>query len=305
MEKTTIENSKILRNLEKVLNNSTRFDERLDSVLSEKEILDFDCNIPFPIDQKEVIAKNDISVNNSSSFIANEDGERTEKSQCERYSTMVEVKVVKSKKESTKKAIEQVSLEEMLMTTQELQNWATNVLDKPELLIEDLDPNNPDPDRVTSVPLHEAVDIGALDVLLNACKPSLFDSKPPIRLNVVQEVAPPDLLVKNLQKTLGVSIENGNGSQEKSTKSIPGFGYHSKSEKRIRPKYGHWYIRPSQWEGQMKSHNNEKSEKETVQTSLGLHEMIQKKLEEIKANQEREDAEILAENTMKPIGKKN
>ncbi len=92
------------------------------------------------------------------------------------------------------------------IATLELQEWATTVLDKPVKLIEDLDPDHPDSDRPFAVSTHEAVDIGGLDVLLNACKPTLLDSKPPIRLNVVQEMNPPEALVKNLKKTLGVRI---------------------------------------------------------------------------------------------------
>ena len=99
----------------------------------------------------------------------------------------------------------------------ELQEWATAVLDKPVQLIEDLDPDHPDSDRPFAVSMHEAVDIGGLDVLLNACKQTLLDSKPPIRLNVVQEMNPPEALVKNLKKTLGVRInaDGKGGSKQK------------------------------------------------------------------------------------------
>ena len=104
-----------------------------------------------------------------------------------------------------------------LIASLELKEWATAVLDKPVQLIEDLDLDRPDPDRPFAVSTHEAVDIGGLDVLLNACKPTLLDSKPPIRLNVVQEMNPPEALVKNLKKTLGVRINaewKGGGKQK-------------------------------------------------------------------------------------------
>lgn len=99
-----------------------------------------------------------------------------------------------------------------IIATEELQNWAKNYLDKPVELIPDIDPDNPDPDRVFSVPAHEMVDVGGLDVLLNACKPTLLDAKPPIRLNVVQESNPPEALLKNLHRTLGVRIETKIGT---------------------------------------------------------------------------------------------
>jgi hypothetical protein len=162
------------------------------------------------------------------------------------------------------------------------------VLDKPEELIPDLIANVPDADRSTTVPIHETVDIGALDVLLNATKPTLFDSKPLIRLNVVKEVAPPDTLVSNLQKTLGVTV---NVKKSLTLKK--------KKEGVKRAKYGHWYMKPSLWSKKMKDSLKEKDSSSAQVKSLGLHEMIQKKLEEIKANQEKEDAEILAENSLK------
>ena len=87
-----------------------------------------------------------------------------------------------------------------------------------------MDPDHPDPDRPFAVSAHEAVDIGGLDVLLNACKPTLLDSKPPIRLNVVQEMNPPEALVKNLKKTLGVRINaegKGGGKQKAQDLVLP------------------------------------------------------------------------------------
>ena len=102
--------------------------------------------------------------------------------------------------------------------TLELQEWATEALDSPVKLIDDLEPDHPDPDRCYQVPAHEVVDIGGLDVLLNACKPTLLDAKPPIRLNVIQESNPPEALVKNLKKTLGVKLDK-KGSEDKEDKS--------------------------------------------------------------------------------------
>lgn len=162
-------------------------------------------------------------------------------------------------------------------------------MDQPEELIPDLIANVPDADRSTTVPIHETVDIGALDVLLNATKPTLFDSKPPIRLNVVQEVAPPETLVSNLQKTLGVTVSFKKSMNSKKKKEVVN-----------RAKYGNWYIKPSLWSKKMKDSLKEKDSSKAQVKSLGLHEMIQKKLEEIKTNQEREDAEILAGNSLKP-----
>ena len=93
-------------------------------------------------------------------------------------------------------------------------------------------------DRPVSVPIHEATDVGGLDVLLNACKPTLLDSKPPIRLNVIQEANPPEALVKNLQKTLGVKIEEvqGGGKSKVAGKLLPvvdsSFTYKPKEKKK-------------------------------------------------------------------------
>lgn len=94
-------------------------------------------------------------------------------------------------------------------------------MDKPVVLIADLDPDHPDPDRPLAVPMHEATDVGGLDVLLNACKPTLLDAKPPIRLNVVQEANPPEALVKNLQKTLGVKISDVHENGKKTMRYLP------------------------------------------------------------------------------------
>lgn len=104
----------------------------------------------------------------------------------------------------------------------ELQEWAKSTLDEPVRLIDDLDPDHPDPDRCFQVPSHELVDIGGLDVLLNACKPTLLDAKPPIRLNVIQESNPPEALVKNLKKTLGVKLDK-KANNNQNPKHIRGF----------------------------------------------------------------------------------
>lgn len=290
VESITLENTTVLKKLMNSLENPGSVEESLD----ENGILDQDP-IAFPIEEKEIELLKNQSVTSSNTSLdhGKEDVEKTVK---EKYSVMIDRKVVKVSK-STRKDMEQLSLEEMQVTAQELQNWSTSVLDQPEILIQDLNPNIPDPDRPTSVPAHEAVDIGALDVLLNACKPSLFDSKPQIRLNVVQEVAPPDLLVKNLQKTLGVNI----GQVKEKSKVSVAFGYQNK-EIKARPKYGNWFIKPSLWSEKMKSQNSGCS-KTKISSPQGLHEMIQKKLEEIKTNQEKEEAEIIAENSVKGVSR--
>ena len=95
----------------------------------------------------------------------------------------------------------------MVVATIELQTWALEVLGKPVQLIEDIDPDKPDPDRPLSLLPHEIVDVGGIDVLLNACKPTLLDTKAPIRLNVVQESNPSSNLLKGIQKNMGIQIK--------------------------------------------------------------------------------------------------
>jgi hypothetical protein len=75
----------------------------------------------------------------------------------------------------------------------DLQNWVTNVLDNSITLdqkildsVRDLDEKYGENRRPKEQPIE--TDISGFNVLLNACKPTILETRPPMRLNVIREI---------------------------------------------------------------------------------------------------------------------
>jgi hypothetical protein len=79
----------------------------------------------------------------------------------------------------------------------DLQNWVTNVLDNSITLdqkvldaVRDLDEKYGENRRPKEQPIE--TDISGFNVLLNACKPTILETRPPMRLNVIREIGKRD-----------------------------------------------------------------------------------------------------------------
>ncbi|KAJ3126670.1 hypothetical protein HK098_007263 [Nowakowskiella sp. JEL0407] len=146
--------------------------------------------------------------------------------------------------------------------TENLQNWVKKVLDAPpNLNIPNLPPSSttntptqPDTNTLDSQELD-------FDVLLNACKPTVSDSKLPIKVHIEDEANPPELLLNSLYDNLGIVIPKFRVSTaEARARGIPDYELaRSRGEKLVKPgknskkiiqkaKYGVWYTHPSKWE---------------------------------------------------------
>ncbi|KAJ3148975.1 hypothetical protein HK101_002100 [Irineochytrium annulatum] len=128
---------------------------------------------------------------------------------------------------------------------------------------------------------------GDFDILLNAWKPSILETKPPIRLNVIEERNPPESLIQSLRENL--SNEIGASFLEHASKRAGRKAAADKNkEKHRKAKYGSWYVKPTLWQEFMQK-DAERGEDKTAKTHR-FGGLVQKKLDEIMAQRAKEDA---------------
>ena len=210
----------------------------------------------------------------------------------------------------TKNDLDQEALMEMKMVSSDLQKWVHEVLDKsikldPEVLsevnrlAEAEDERNKDsgqPKRVAKdVSVLDRVDVSGFDVLLNACKPSILEAKPPVRLNVVHEMNPPEALASSLPTQSG-SARKGKQTGLKSFPEVDSsFTYREKIRK-TRPHYGAWYLPTKVWGQNMQDFKDGSSKKKmNSSTSKKFGGIVQEKLDEINRKRQADYSEFMKE----------
>ncbi|KAI8915692.1 hypothetical protein EDD86DRAFT_186390 [Gorgonomyces haynaldii] len=197
-----------------------------------------------------------------------------------------------------KKDLEMEAKKEMKKVSLDLQRWVTDVfenslqLDKD--ILESVRKLGNNQERVTSeyeeaLMALERVDITGFNVLLNACKPSILEAKPPVRLNVVHD-GRPDLEQR-------VTVSRTPPKKEKKNKIVlppidSSFTYRPK-EKRPRPHYGVWYVAPKLWNTDVM---NDQKEKVKVNRDDGsFRGVVQQRLDEITRKRDADQEQILRE----------
>ncbi|KAI8927783.1 hypothetical protein BC831DRAFT_451051 [Entophlyctis helioformis] len=243
---------------------------------------------------------------------------------------------------ATKQDLEHEAMMEMKSVSADLQRWVTDVLDNsinldPEILAEvnkmeiaanerpktgaagsapgggpapsgggagggSGAPGQPARPTQKDLSVLERVDISGFDVLLNACKPSILEAKPPVRLNVVHEINPPDALVSTLQKNLGMNLDDkkdGKDGAGKSKKVLPevdsSFTYRKKV-RRQRPRYGAWYVPSRLWNEYMNTHGEDAVKKKADESkNHRFGGIVQEKLDEINRKREMDYDHFLKE----------
>ncbi|TPX63296.1 hypothetical protein SpCBS45565_g06746 [Spizellomyces sp. 'palustris'] len=188
------------------------------------------------------------------------------------------------------------ALAEMKQVTQDLKSWVQSTLDTPTVF----DPTGPlgaNPTPIEPSDTQRPVDIEGFDILLNACKPSILEAKPSVRLNIVREANPPEALLQSLRENLGLQIgkdKRRSGSPRRRQRGMEGQGAVSQEDaRRIREKYGAWYVRPAMWnEFMRKNEEDAKSKNYDASSSRRFGGIVQTKLDEILANRAREDAHL-------------
>ncbi|KAI9100355.1 hypothetical protein DFS34DRAFT_481766 [Phlyctochytrium arcticum] len=224
-----------------------------------------------------------------------------------------------------------LAYEAMKQVTQDLKTWVTTTLDPPTTF----DPENPlaipGTASAPSVTLQQqqsgpppqataatgelgsgdlqnraainSVDTEGFDVLLNACKPTILEAKPSVRLKIVRESNPPEALVQTLRENLGVQVGRDNANHRATTprRRRPGASDDSGGRKgagddhhrAAQAKYGAWYIRPTMWNDFMrKNEQHAISRKRDPNSSRRFGGIVQNKLDEIMAHRAREDAQL-------------
>eukprot|EP00842_Homolaphlyctis_polyrhiza_P000232 jgi/Hompol1/1209/HPOL_000324-RA len=238
-----------------------------------------------------------------------------------RYGHFIDVRkrgATAGQRAATKQDLEHEAMMEMKLVSSDLQKWVTEVLDNsinldPDVLAEvnklaeaaaerpkstqqvQSGQQGQQHQKPTSKDLSvlERVDISGFDVLLNACKPSILEAKPPVRLNVVHEINPPDALVNTLQKNLGMNLEDkkgGDRDRRRDGKLLPevdsSFTYRRKI-RRQRPHYGAWYVPPQMWNDYMKNHGEDAEKKKAEESKHHrFGGIVQQKLDEINRKRE-------------------
>lgn len=174
--------------------------------------------------------------------------------------------------EKAKVAMKAVSLE--------LQGWVTEVLDNsmkldPQVLehVKTLGPQGGAGETAAyeqTLLALERVDISGFNVLLNACKPSILEAKPPVRLNVMNDAMP------------GGAKSNSNITQSKdAAKPKKKAIVISNPEPCVnRLDYGVWYIDPKGWAKTMREKQKMKNSQGT-DYSKPVGGLVQQKLDEI------------------------
>ncbi|KAJ1548004.1 hypothetical protein HK096_007475 [Nowakowskiella sp. JEL0078] len=205
---------------------------------------------------------------------------------------------------------ETASMNVMRGVTETLQDWVRNVLEapsslfpKPEMttsntsLVSSFNADESNPEHCSDLNASQNKDF---DVLLNACKPNLMDSKPPMRLNVLDEANPPEALINSLRDNLGVIIQKTRiGTAEARARGIPEIDLANARDKGKKSAYGRWYVQPSKWEKipELKLESNEQNpvfSKMAIASQRGKRQkgIVQQKLEEIVTHRAKEDQRL-------------
>ncbi|KAI8902648.1 hypothetical protein BC833DRAFT_572791 [Globomyces pollinis-pini] len=162
--------------------------------------------------------------------------------------------------------LEQEAIAAMKMVTADLTSWVVNVLDHsikldPVILeqVKDLDEKHGESSVKKQVGVVDN-DISGFNVLLNACKPSILESKPAMRLNVVKEM-------------VGSSGGNHIGIQKSSASIV-------KTTRQKSKNYGAWYLPPENWSQCMLEHTTVDDEP-IADSGHHFGGIVQQKLDEI------------------------
>ncbi|KAJ8324145.1 hypothetical protein O5D80_007351 [Batrachochytrium dendrobatidis] len=298
-----------------------------DDSMSEGNITDDLADLEFPIEEYSTKSKLKVDESDSNDDHAPSASSKStlEKSPAltpkQKYSHLVDMGkkgLTVGQRTATKQDLEYEAMMEMKLVSTDLQKWVVDVIDNsvnldPDILAEvnrmselaaaAMTPGTEkhavtgsqqikslQPTAKALLAL-EKVDTSGFDVLLNACKPSILEAKPPVRLNVVHEINPPDALVSTLQKNLGMSIidkkKAGADSKKKVLPEIESSFTYKRKFCRQKTRYGAWYVPPKKWNEQ--SHSHTKSP-ETNQADDFSHRrfggIVQEKLDEINRKRE-------------------
>nr|KAJ3419664.1 hypothetical protein HK105_006687 [Polyrhizophydium stewartii] len=302
-----------------------------EDALSSSHVTDDLADLEFPVEEYELKSKPEGDEDSDDDRFGMADRKKKEPESDmarirQRYAYMVDMRkrgATAGKRTMTKQDLEHEAMMEMKQGDSDLQKWVTDILDNsimldPDVLAEvnkipenagangDRPKTTQQAQRPTNKDLSvlERVDISGFDVLLNACKPSILEAKPPVRLNVVHEINPPDTLVNTLQTNLGMNLDDkknaenqgeetarcGDGARKAGKKVLPevdsSFTYRKKI-RRQRPRYGAWYVPPSMWNEYMKAHGVDAAKKKAEESSSHrFGGIVQEKLDEINRKRE-------------------
>ncbi|KAI9203197.1 uncharacterized protein BJ171DRAFT_511109 [Polychytrium aggregatum] len=184
---------------------------------------------------------------------------------------------------------ENKSLNEMKKVTEDLAAWVSKTINTPVNLY----PSLRQPSFVEPQINSEEISTSDFDILLNACKPSILETKPPVRLNVVHEANPPDSLLLSLRENLGLKIAQAKKKYNKATKIIldstpEAIERSTPSVRQRRLNYGSWYLQPNQWSKFAKM-EAAKKESENAPKQRAFRGIVQEKLDEITRHRAQEE----------------
>ncbi|KAJ3412283.1 hypothetical protein HDV05_000994 [Chytridiales sp. JEL 0842] len=226
-------------------------------------------------------------------------------------------------------------LTQMKNVTQSLHRWAQDTLDSPVCLLEPTpapvvetkspiiaaivnqtqasiqptesdgsataqsSPTTGNPPILGNRPMSQDASAGEFDILLNACKPSILETKPPIRVNVSQEDNPPHALIASIKENFGATFkeavfERATPYHQPKLERQVAMNNHYNQETKYRAKYGAWYVKPSKWHDFMKKSNGEDEDQKklTAAKEKKFGGLVQQKLDEIVANRAKEELKL-------------
>ncbi|KAH6572433.1 hypothetical protein BASA62_003372 [Batrachochytrium salamandrivorans] len=292
------------------------------------------ADLEFPIEEYDVQSKLNTEIKGEKSD--NEDNtsllkvkvksntlETSSMSLRQKYSQLIDIPkrgTVAGQRVITKQDLEQEAMTEMKMVSVDLQKWVADVIDSsvnldPKILSEansmtETGPAGEQPkpnsqsQRLTALAKEfsalERVDTSGFDVLLNACKPTILEAKPPVRLNVIHEMNPPNALAEKLKNNCAASLKKKKTPDHAKTKKVlpeidSSFSYTRKPAQQ-RPRYGVWYVSPHLWKEHVYDHGKVSSRgepKDTQQQQFGG--IVQAKLDEINRKREIDYAQFMKE----------